>query len=98
VEGQIKVFRPAELRVRSRVPLKYPAAARSLELGDHRCLAKVFIDEGGVPYDVLVEGCPEAFFQDTRGTILEWRWNPPMDQGGPTRAMTTLAVTYRMSE
>jgi serine/threonine protein kinase len=96
VVSDVKVFHQTELRVKSRSDLRYPTAARALNLGDHRCLAKVFIDEKGVPYDVIVESCPRAFFEDTRRAILAWRWYPPTDGVEACKALTTIAVNYKL--
>lgn len=95
-DSPIKVFHQAELRVKTRSDFAYPDAARAANLGEHRCLVQVFIDERGVPYDAFVEGCPRAFVDDTRDTILGWRWEPPEDGGAPCKAQTTIAVNYRL--
>jgi outer membrane biosynthesis protein TonB len=91
------VFHHSELEVKKRLNPEYPEAARALSLGDQRCLAKVFIDEEGVPYDVQVESCPKVFFEDTKQAILKWRWYPPKDGKNRVKAQTTIAVTYKLN-
>ena len=50
--GGVRVFHHSELEPKKRVYPEYPEAAKELNLGDQRCLAVVFMDEEGVPYDV----------------------------------------------
>ena len=94
--GGVRVFHHSELEVKKRVNPQYPDQARELNLGDQRCLAKVFIDEVGVPYDVKVENCPNTFHTETKAAILKWRWYPPKDGKNKVKAQTTIAVTYKM--
>jgi hypothetical protein len=95
--GGVRVFHHSELEVKKRINPEYPEAARALNIGDQRCLAKVFIDEEGVPYDVQVESCPKVFFEDTKSAILKWRWYPPKDGKTKVKAQTTIAVTYKLN-
>ena len=95
--GGVRVFHHSELEVKKRVNPEYPEAARALNIGDQRCLAKVFIDEEGVPYDVQVESCPKVFFEDTKAAILKWRWYPPKDGKNKVKAQTTIAITYKLN-
>lgn len=94
--GGIRVFHHSELEVKKRVQPRYPQTAEDLNLGDQRCLVKVFIDEKGVPYDVVVEQCPKVFHAETKETILKWRWYPPKDGRDKVRGQTTIGVTYKM--
>ena len=91
-----KVFHHSELEVKKRVQPEYPETARSMNLGDQRCMAKVFIDEEGVPYEVIVEKCPNVFHPATKEAILKWRWYPPKDGKNKVKAQTTIGVTYVM--
>lgn len=92
----VRVFHHSELEVKKRVEPVYPDAARELNLGEQRCLVKVFIDEEGVPYDVQVDQCPKVFDTPTREAILKWRWYPPKDGKSRVKAQTTIAITYRI--
>lgn len=74
----------------------YPKAARQADLGDQRCLARVKIDERGVPYDVAVEVCPLAFHEATRAAILTWRWEPARRGKERVASQVTVGVTYRV--
>jgi protein TonB len=94
--GGPKVFHHSELEAKKKVQPEYPEAALSLNLGDQRCMARVFIDEEGVPYDVIVEKCPNVFHPVTKETILKWRWYPPKDGKNKVKAQTTIGVTYKM--
>lgn len=93
----VRVFHHSELEVKKRVNPSYPEAARALNIGDQRCLAKVFINEEGVPYEVVVESCPKVFHEDTKAAILKWRWYPPKDGKSKVKAQTTIAVTYKLN-
>lgn len=92
----VRVFHHSELEVKKRVIPEYPEAARALQIGDQRCLAKVFIDEEGVPYEVVVEACPQPFHPDTKEAILKWRWYPPKDGKNRIKAQTTIGITFKM--
>lgn len=94
-EGGVRVFHHSELEVKRRVDPEWPAAATQLSLGEQRCLARVSIDEEGVPYAVDVESCPKIFHAPTREALLRWRWYPPKDGKRKIRAATTIAITYR---
>ncbi|HHO50657.1 MAG TPA: hypothetical protein ENK18_07220, partial [Deltaproteobacteria bacterium] len=92
----VRVFHHSELEAKKRVQPRYPDAARDLNLGTQRCKARVFIDESGVPYDVRVESCPQAFHPETKAALLKWRWYPPRDGRNKIKAQTIIAVTYQM--
>lgn len=91
----VRVFHSSELHVKTRASVEYPANARAMGFGDTRCLARVSIDEQGSPYDVEVTDCPRPFQQPTRDAILRWRWEPAVDERGPIRAQTTIAVNFK---
>ncbi|MCA9492603.1 MAG: energy transducer TonB [Myxococcales bacterium] len=93
--GGVRVFHHSELEVKRRVDPQWPAAAAQLGLGEQRCIARVSIDEDGVPYAVDVEECPKIFHTPTREALLRWRWYPPKDGKRKIRAATTIAITYR---
>jgi hypothetical protein len=94
--GSVRVFHHSELEVKKRIYPEYPEAARELNLGDQRCLAVVFMDEEGVPYQVNVDNCPKVFELPTEEAMLKWRWYPPKDGKSKVKAQTTIAVTYKM--
>lgn len=85
-----------DLVVRRRVDPAYPEAAKALGLGEQRCLATVYIDESGVPYDVDIENCPAAFHSAARQALLEWRWYPPKSGKVRVRTKTAVGITYRI--
>lgn len=91
----VRVVHHSELEVRRRVNWEYPKAAAELNLGDQRCLAKVYIGEDGVPYDVEVDACPRVFHETTRQALLKWRWYPPKDGRERFKAQTTIGVNYK---
>ena len=95
--GGVRVFHHSELEVKKRVNPRYPESAKSLQLGDQRCLVKVFIDEKGIPFDAVVEKCPKVFHAGTKEAILRWRWYPPKDGKNKIKAQTTIAVTYKLN-
>jgi hypothetical protein len=94
--GGVRVFHHSELEPKKRVYPEYPEAAKELNLGDQRCLAIVFMDEEGTPYDVRVDNCPKVFELPTKEAMLKWRWYPPKDGKNKVKAQTTIAVTYKM--
>jgi outer membrane biosynthesis protein TonB len=95
--GGVKVFHHSELEVKKRVQPEYPEAAKALDLGDQRCLVKVFIDEEGTPYDAIVDTCPKVFHDAAKQAILKWRWYPPKDGKSRVKAQTTIAIIYKLS-
>ncbi len=94
--GGAKVFHHSELEVKKRVDPRYPDSARELSLGEQVCRARVFMDEKGVPYDVIVEDCPKVFHTVTREAILKWRWYPPKSGKERVKAQTLLVVRYKL--
>lgn len=94
--GGVRVFHHSELEVKRRSDPVYPKSAKELNLGNQRCIAKVFIDEKGVPYDVMVEDCPKVFHSATKEAILKWRWYPPRAGKTKTKAQTTIGITYKL--
>jgi protein TonB len=90
------VVHQTDLQVKKRFTPEYPEAARSLNLGDQRCLVKVFIDEEGVPYNAQVEQCPKVFEDNAREGVLKWRWYPYKVEGRKVKVQTTIAFMYRM--
>lgn len=65
-----------------------------------RSRALVFVDiaEDGVPYAATVQGCPSVFHRAAREGILAWRWDPPLVDGRPSKARTSIGITFRMAE
>jgi hypothetical protein len=94
--GGPKVFHHQELQTRSRVQPVYPKAARSMNLGEQRCKARVQIDATGRPYDVVVEDCPAVFHAPTKEALLKWRWYAPRDGRRKVAAQTVIAITYAL--
>lgn len=92
----LRVFHHSELVVEHRADVVYPRAARGLGLAAQRCVARVFIDERGRPYDVIVDVCPAAFHATTKAALLKWRWAPPRAEGQRVKAQTTLGITYTL--
>ena len=80
VERVLRDMDQDQLQPVRRVYPDYPELATDLGLPAQRCLAEVFMDEQGTPYDVEVDGCPAVFVQPTRDAMMKWRWNPPMHE------------------
>ena len=89
-------FSHPKLVVKRRIDPAYPETARALGLGEQRCLATVYIDEEGAPYQVNVEACPSAFHAATRQALLQWRWYPPKDGKNRVKAQSAVGITYRL--
>ena len=90
------VLHHSEVEVKKRIEPRYPKTAKEANLGDQRCLAKVYIDETGTPYKVLVENCPKVFHASTREAILKWRWYPPKVGKQKVKAQITIGITYKV--
>jgi outer membrane biosynthesis protein TonB len=84
------------VEVKKRFDPRYPKSAKDMNLGDQRCLAKVFIDESGAPYKVLVENCPKVFHAETQAAIMKWRWYPPKVGREKVKAQITIAINYKV--
>ena len=94
--GNVHVLHHSEVEVKKRIEPRYPKTAKEANLGDQRCLAKVYIDETGTPYKVLVENCPKVFHASTREAILKWRWYPPKVGKQKVKAQITIGITYKV--
>lgn len=93
--GGVRVMHHSELEWKKRVQWDYPKAAQELNLGDQRCIAKVFLDEEGVPYDVKVEDCPKVFHSTTIEALMKWRAYPSKDGKERVKVQTTIGVNYK---
>ncbi|MBX2799937.1 MAG: energy transducer TonB [Myxococcales bacterium] len=85
------------LETRKRVEPRFPKEAKQRGLSGARCLATISIDERGVPYDVIVQDCPEVFRAETRRALYAWRWYPVRDaKRQRVRAITQIGVTFEL--
>src|SRR6185503_11539683 len=75
-------------------PPAYPVAATGFGYGAVTCVATVSINDAGVPYNVLVSGCPAVFAEPTREAVRGWRWTPPTKNGVPTASQTVEEVAF----
>lgn len=82
----------AHLEILSRVMPDYPDAARDQDLHRVRCLASVYVDEAGAPYEVTVAECPELFHAATIDALMQWRWQAYEVDGRAVRVKTLVAV------
>jgi hypothetical protein len=94
--GGVKRIEFGDLEVKRRFEPIYPAAAKSMGLGDVRCDAVVRISSEGVPTEVTVRGCPEVFHAETREALLRWRFYPVRAGKTPVSTMTSFSVAYRL--
>lgn len=92
-EGEPLVFHHTDLQVRKRVQPRYPQSAQGL--GEQRCIARVKMDQKGIPYDVRVDGCATSLHEATRDALLKWRWYPPKRNKQRVRASTRISVVYK---
>ena len=95
VLGGVVAMHHSEIEVKKQIQPRYPKAAQEANLGDQRCLAKVFIGADGVPFKVVVENCPQVFHAETKSAIMKWRWYPPKVGRQKVKAQITIGVTYR---
>lgn len=90
-----RTFHHTEVRVRRSVQPDYPAAAYDLDLGAVVCRVRIFIDEGGVPYETRFDaGCPRVFHESARTALLRWRWYPARVDGDKVKAQFLMAIRY----
>lgn len=89
------VMHSSKLTVKKQVQPIYPAAAETLNLGDQRCRARVFIDETGRVYDVRVETCPKVFHTATQSALMQWRYYPPKSGKDKVKAQILIGVTFK---
>jgi len=94
--GGVRTFHHSEIQAKKRVMPKYPDAAKSLNLGNQRCMARVFIDEKGVPYQVRIDRCPKVFAVGLEPTLMQWRWYPAKVDGQRVKAQFLIAVNYKL--
>jgi hypothetical protein len=58
---------------------------------------RIFIDEAGVPYDVVYEVCPKVFHASTTEALLKWRYYPARDdEGAKVKASFLLNIKYKL--
>lgn len=92
----VRMVHNSQLRTKVTPPPRYPEAAESMNLGRQRCKVKVKIDEKGIPYEVKVSDCPKVFHEETRKSILKWRWYPYKDENKKkVKAETLIAVVFQ---
>ena len=86
--------REKEVRTVRRIDPTYPFG---VETGDDRCVAHVFVDEAGHPYDVDVAACRDPFVQAARTALLQWRWAPVRDASNqPIRFYVKVGIRFRL--
>lgn len=85
----------SEIEPRRRPQITYPEAARGLFGSDQRCVARVDLDERGIPLRVEVEACPPAFHQAAIDGLLRWRWYPPKIDGRSRAVSTKISVLFK---
>lgn len=93
--GGIKAISQAALEWKRQPAPDYPRAAQGLGLGEQRCVAKLRLDEEGVPVNVSVAGCLPAFVPETIEALSGWRAYPV--RVGSTRipVQTTVVVHFK---
>jgi hypothetical protein len=95
-DGHGKIVRFEDLELKRKYDPIYPAAARSLALGDHRCVATLHISSEGVPTDVTVTGCPDVFHAETKAALMRWRFYPVRAGKTPVATVTAVGITYKL--
>lgn len=93
--GGPKMFHHSQLTAKKKVQPVYPSAAETLNLGDQRCQARVFIDETGRVYDVKVDKCPKVFHTATQSALMQWRYYPPKSGKEKVKAQILIGVTFK---
>ena len=93
--GGPKMFHHSQLTAKKKIQPIYPSAAETLNLGDQRCQARVFIDETGRVYDVQVNKCPKVFHTATQSALMQWRYYPPKSGKEKVKAQILIGVTFK---
>ncbi len=95
-DGDVPVVHWSEVKVKRRVSPKYPEDAKSMDLGTVRCQLRFLVDERGMPYDVRLESCPEAFHESALEAAWKWRFYPMKMNGEAVKAQFVLVIVYRL--
>lgn len=69
-----------------------PRAPNPRQMGT--CLARVFIDERGVPVHVEVSDCSDDLHASTVEALMQWRWYPVQEGSERIKAQTVITVRY----
>ncbi len=86
----------SQVKVKKRVSPKMPEEAKELNITEARCQLRFFIDERGVPYDVGTDECPEVYVPSAMEAAWQWRFEPMLVDGIPTKAQFVLVIVYRL--
>jgi protein TonB len=91
--GSVATVHHSELQIKRRVDPEYPEAARDMNLGIVDCRVRIFIDEEGVPYDLVFESCPRVFHENARDAVMKTRWYP--HRVGRSKSRAQFVIRYR---
>ncbi|MCA9488410.1 MAG: energy transducer TonB [Myxococcales bacterium] len=87
--------KPGELHVKHTVAPNYPDS--SLPPGD--CLVQVIVDRSGAAESVEARSCEvQPWFDAVRDALMQWRWDPPTQDGQPVRATMPINIKFRMKQ
>ena len=87
----------SEVKIKREVPLKYPKAAKALNLGDQRCVVRFEIDQKGKPTKITIKKCPKVFHAVLTKSCMKWRFYPVTSESGQkVRAAFVMGVTFQL--
>ena len=86
----------SDVKVKRRVDVRYPDAARELDLDDVLCHVHVRIDTRGHPVDVRVASCPSVFHASARESLYAWRFYPARRGSTKVPAQFTVSIRYKL--
>ena len=86
----------SDVEAKKRVAPKMPDEVKGQGKLNVRCQIRFFIDERGVPYEVVLEECPEPFRDSALEAAWGWRFAPTIRDGEPVEAQFVLGITYRI--
>jgi hypothetical protein len=87
----------SDVTAKKRVSPTMPNAAKQLNMTEERCEIRVFIDEKGVPYDLILGRCPAIYHESTLEALWQWRFYPRREDGVRVKSQFHLVVVYRLT-
>jgi len=86
-----------DVKVKRRVPPKFPKAAKAAGITEETCHVRFFVNTKGIPEKVEVEKCSKLFHASAIEAANKWRFYPlKSDSGQKQTATFILRIKYRL--